>query len=199
MENRLQYIFLALILLLTQTASYAQAETEAERLDIKTEFIEAGLTVGTINIEDFGSEFAWGGGLTFRATEDFFLQLNYMQASDVALSAAEKSQGQFFVGSDRDFSHYDLLLGYNLFQGEFFTGDAKASLSSLYAVGGVGETQFGGESSFTFTLGLGYQIAFNRRYIARLDMRDYIYKSSLVSDDNTTNNIHFSTGLSYLF
>ena len=201
MENRFQYILLIAALLLVQTTSYAQTNTGINDLDIRTEFIEAGLTAGVVNIEDFGSELTWGAGLTFRATEDFFLQLNYMQADGVDLSAAENSGGigQFLAGSDRDFIHYDLLLGYNLFQGEFFTNDSKASHSSFYVVGGVGETEFGSENSFTFTLGLGYQVAFNRHYIMRLDMRDYIYTSSLISEDNTTNNIHFSAGLSYLF
>lgn len=201
MENRFQYVLL-IILFVASTlplSAIAQSSSDIDKLNIRTEFIELGVSFGVMNIEDFGSEFALGTNLTFRATEDFFLQLNYMKADDVALSSVEESQGPYFSSANRDFEHYDLLLGYNLFQGEFFTRGSKADLSSFYTVAGVGETEFGGESNFTYTLGLGYQVAFNRRFIVRLDMRDYFYKSSLITEDNTTNNFHFSTSISYFF
>lgn len=167
---------------------------------VRTEFIDAGLSLGIMTIEDFPSEFTWGLSLTFQATEDFFLQVNYDQASDVSLSSAEQSQGELGTqGESRDFVHYDLLLGFNLFHGEFFNQSNSADLSSLYLVAGVGETEFIGESRFTYTLGIGYQVALKRDYIVRFDVRDYIYKSSLIQEDNTTNNLRFSAGFSYFF
>jgi len=181
-----------------ENATIAEPE-KVYRSKVRAEFVELGVTFGVVNIENFTSEFLAGANLTFRATEDFFLQVNYVQASDASLSSAEKRQGRAFDGDDRDFTHYDLLVGYNLFQGEFFTGGATANLSALYVVAGVGDTEFGGESRFTYTVGLGYQVAFNRRYIVRFDMRDYLYESSLLTDDNTTNNIQLSAGISYLF
>lgn len=199
MEIRLQYLFLIVLLLfLPLSASLAQSNDLPK---VRTEYLELGLNVGYLNIEDFDTHLAIGAGLTIRATEDFFLQVNYMQASDIDLSVAEEEGGatSFLEEGDRDFKHYDLLLGYNLFQGEFFTGESKAHLSSLYLVGGIGETQFGDEERFTYTLGLGYQVAFNRRYILHFDFRDYIFDSSLIAEDASTHNTHLSVGMRYLF
>jgi outer membrane beta-barrel protein len=203
MENRLQYIFLifrsaVFLLLLLPLVGNAQSDNKGK---VGSEFIEVGLSVGVINIEDFPSESTLGLNLTFRATEDYFLQLNYIEAGDVGVPVAETDQGPtlFVDADDRNFKHYDLLLGYNIFQGEFFSSGADANLSSLYFVGGVGETKSFGENRFTYTVGLGYQVAFNRRYIVRMDVRDYNYKSVLIANDERVNNIHWSIGLSYLF
>jgi outer membrane beta-barrel protein len=202
MENRLQYIFLNafIAILFVAFGSTVKAQNNSSSASIKSEFFELGINIGMVNIEDFGNEFAIGAGVTFRATEDFFLQANYMQTDSVALSTAETEGPTVFVSEgDRDFKHYDLLLGVNIFQGEFFVSEAKANLSALYGLIGVGETEFGGESNFSYTLGMGYQIAFNRRYIVRFDIRDYIYDSSLIAEDTSTHNFHISTGISYLF
>lgn len=165
---------------------------------IETEYFDLGFFIGTINIEDFTSEIVTGVNLTFNASEDFFMQVNYLQA-DISLSSFELSQGQLFSGSDREFNHLDFLAGYNLFQGEHFILDDKASLSTLYLVAGVGNTDFGGEGSFTYTLGIGYQIAIQRNILLRLDYRDYIYKTIIIGENNSVNNTQLSLGVSYLF
>ena len=46
---------------------------------------------------------------------------------------------------------------------------------------------------------LYYQVAFNRRYIVRMDVRNYNYKSFLAAIDERVNNIHWSVGIGYLF
>lgn len=208
MENRFQYIFLVLKLSLLAAlipVSAASAETAQSpsashsNTPIKSEVFELGAAVGLINISDFNSEITTGISATFKASEDFFLQYNYFQAR-ASSSAYEKSQGRLFDGSDRTFRHYDLLLGYNIFQGEFFPMGSKARLSALHLVGGVGDTTFGGEDSFTYTLGVGYQVAITRRFILRIDYRSYSYTSNLISDeDKTVTSSQLSSGLSFLF
>ena len=191
-------IFLAALCLVPA----ALADEEGEALNINNEVFELGVFAGIINIEDFTSELAPGISATFRASEDFFIQYNYLQ-TNVSLSSAEKnlSVGETYVpNGSRKFSHYDLLLGYNLFQGEFFPSPAKTSLSALYVVAGVGDTEFGGESSMTYTVGVGYQVAIFRRVGLHFDFRDYIYSSSLVSaKDRRVNTTELSVGLKFLF
>lgn len=203
MDNRLQYILLIVrnlsfifALLFSTLSSPVFAQNK-----VRGEIIDFGVNIGMIAIEDFPTSEALGANLTFRATEDFFLQLNVMQASSVELSSFEKQPGQGKLFDDRNFLHYDVLIGYNIFQGEFFTGEKTANLSALYAVAGVGETEFGQESRIATTIGLGYQVAFNRRYILRLDFRDYISRRNINQgdDDALTHNFHFSAGFSYLF
>ena len=166
--------------------------------DIDTEYFDVGIFTGLLNIEDFNSELVTGLNMTFNANEDFFIQFNYLQA-DASLSSFELSQGALFAGSDRDFIHFDFLLGYNLFLGEHFMADTNTRLSSMYLVGGVGDTEFGGEQSFTYTVGLGYQVALQRNILVRIDFRDYIYKTNIIGENNSTHNTQLTAGVSFLF
>lgn len=196
MVYRLQYIFLGLCLSGT-LVSGVQAQAQRE-LKIDKEFFSVGLTTGILSIQDFNSEFFYGLEGSFKASEDFFLQFNFLQA-DSSPSSYELNQGLLFSGSDRNFTHYDFLVGYNLFQAEFYGDGPGSAISALYLVAGAGETEFGGENNFTLTLGTGYQFALNRRYVLRLDYRDHIFKSSLLQEDEETHNTQVSVGLSYLF
>lgn len=183
--------------LLLSVGLSVQAADDYSRL--KNETLEFGLFTGVINIDNFGSEWIAGVSATFHASEDFFLQYNYLQ-TDVGHSSFEKSQGSYFSGSDRRFSHYDLLVGFNILQAEVYPRPGVANMSALYLIGGVGETRFGDEEAFTYTYGLGYQVALWRDIILRADYRNHSYDSSLVRGSEKTNqNTQFSIGLSYLF
>lgn len=211
MENRIQHFLLntgrALALLLA--ASSAQAEQSenldageqpvAEKLSIDSEFFELGVYAGLINIQDFTTNPLIGASATFNASEDFFLQFNLAGTTEVSESSYEKSQGVLFEGDERNYSYYDFLLGYNVFQGEAFIGDGSGNWSSLYLVAGVGNTEFGGEESFTYTMGVGYKVNLARNYIWRVDLRDHTYRSNLLAEDDRVHNVEFSTGLSYVF
>ncbi|GLS25524.1 outer membrane beta-barrel domain-containing protein [Marinibactrum halimedae] len=203
MEFRLQRFLLSALLTLgiagSQVCFGQSADEKPSNLkDVDTEYFDIGLFYGSMNVEDFTSASVIGINATFNAGENYFLQMNYLQ-SDVDLSSFEESQGQIFSGSDRTLQHYDVVLGYNLFQGEHFIYEGKALLSSLYVVGGIGDTEFGGESNFTYVAGVGYQVAFTRDIIGRIDYRDYIFKTNAIGDDEFTHNTQFSVGLSYLF
>lgn len=180
------------------------AEGEAKKtsqLDIGAELFDVGVLFGTINIEDVTSEFVVGLNITFKASEDFFLQYNYLQ-TEMSDSSWERSGNfNYDLGDDRTFSHYDLLIGYNIFQGEIFAGENKSHLSNLYVVAGVGDTDFGGEQNFTYTFGVGYQVELFRRFVVRADYRDYIFESSLVvgDEDDWMHNTQVSLGIGYLF
>lgn len=209
MDNRFQFVLLTARTAALATSLFcapallAQEESSGSMdiSDINNEVISVGVFAGIVNVQDFTSEFAPGLSATFRASEDFFIQYNYLEF-DVSLSSYESyegSSGPFFTGDDRTFRHYDLLIGYNLFQGEFFPSPT-ASLSTLYTVAGVGNTEFGGESKLTYTLGLGYEVALTRKISAHIDFRDYIYQSSLVSDEKRmVHTTQISIGAKYWF
>ena len=174
---------------------------ETGELKINSEVFDIGLTFGFINIEDFPSEMVAGITANFRASEYFFLQYNYVQ-TNISKSSFENNPGFTILGlGDREFKHYDLLLGRNVFQGEFFTSNNKANLSTLYVLGGIGDTDFGGEKNFTLTLGAGYQLELLDQFILSFDYRSYIYKSSLIipGEEDTSHNTQFSSSLRYLF
>lgn len=201
METRIQHVFLkarALLLgvALLPATVYASDETGAT---IDSDLFDLGLYAGIVNIADFNGEAIAGLSATFQASEDFFLQYNIGQA-DASPSAYEQSQGLLFDGSDRQFQHYDLLVGYRVFQSEFFGAEGQARLASLYLVSGVGETRFGGEDNFTTTVGVGYELALTRRVMLRIDYRTYLYASNLISDQSqSVQSSQLAAGLSYRF
>lgn len=190
--------FLLVLIFATLCISREAGANAGNTLEADNERFELGLSTGVINIGDFTSEFTFGLNANFIATEDFFLQINYVYAN-ASLSSYELSRGALFTGDDRNFHHFDFLLGYNLFQGEIFFTESKPNLSNFYLVLGVGDTNFGGEAGLTFTIGTGYQMNLSRQVILRFDVRDYFYRSNLVRVDEATHNLHFMTSVSYLF
>lgn len=195
----------ALVLGVVVAGSAHAAEGKKKGLKVNSELFDVGIIAGSINIEDFPSQFEplLGVNVTFKASEYFFLQYNFIQ-TEIGVSSVEANDaivpGGFGL-EDRDFTHYDLLVGYNIFQGEFFSSEGQANLSNLYIVGGFGDTEMGGESNFTYTVGAGYLIEFARKYLVRIDYRDYIFDSSLLvsEGEETVHNTQFSIGVGYLF
>lgn len=195
-------LFCVALLLASGLAFAADDDTEKKTgLDIGSELFDIGILFGTINIEDFTSEQVVGLNITFKATEDFFLQYNYVQTEISESSWEVGADYNFNLGDDRTFTHYDLLIGYNIFQGEFFAAKEKSHLSNFYVVAGVGDTDFGGEQNFTYTYGFGYQVEFFRRFLVRADYRDYMFESSLIigDEEEMLHNTQISLGIGYLF
>jgi outer membrane beta-barrel protein len=194
METRFQRLFLIAATFGVTLALSSAASAQS----VKSEAFDFGVTSGLVNIPDFPTEPFIGASATIQAAEDFFLQFNYAQARSEP-SAYERNQGLLFDGRDRDFRHYDLLLGYKLLQGEFLS-PRRARLSSLYVVGGVGELRFGAEQNFATTLGVGYELGLSARTLLRVDYRAHLYRSALVSDiEQSVSSHRLSAGLSYRF
>jgi outer membrane beta-barrel protein len=168
---------------------------------IDDESFEVGLYAGILSIEDFGSEPVFGVKASYYATEDLFLQLNYGFAQ-AGLTSFEELSGQnvrLLTDSERDYSYYNALVGYNIFPGEVFMTSKLTFNSSFYLVGGVGNTEFGGEDNFTTLLGTGYRIVLRDWLTWHVDLRDHIFKSDIISQGQITHNIELSSGVTWFF
>ncbi|MEN8206051.1 MAG: outer membrane beta-barrel domain-containing protein [Pseudomonadota bacterium] len=174
---------------------------EVSEADIDDESFEIGVFAGIINIDDFGSEPMFGINASYYATEDFFLQLNYA-VSSADLTSFEELSGEnvrLLTDSERDYTYYNALIGYNIFPGEVFMTSKLTFNSAFYLVGGVGNTEFGGEDNFTTTLGAGYRIVLRDWLSWHVDFRDHIFKSDIIKEGQTTHNMELSTGLALFF
>ena len=174
---------------------------EVSEAEIDDESFEIGAYVGIINIDDFGSEPLFGVMASYHATEDFFLQLNYA-ISEAGYTSFEELSGEdvrLLTDSEREYSYYNALIGYNIFPGEVFMTSNLTFNSAFYLVGGVGNTRFGGEDNFTITLGTGYRIILRDWLSWTIDFRDHIFKSEIIKEDETTHNLELSTGLTLFF
>jgi outer membrane beta-barrel protein len=174
---------------------------EISEADIDTELFEIGLFAGILTIDNFGSEPVYGVNASFHASEDFFLQLNY-GTSKAGLTSFEEVSGEdirLLTDSQRDYTYYNVMVGYNIFPGEVFMTSKLTFNSDFYLAGGVGNTKFGGEDNFTITLGTGYRIILLDWLTWHVDFRDHIFKSDIIEENQTTNNVEFSTGVSLFF
>jgi outer membrane beta-barrel protein len=172
---------------------------EIRPASIDTENFEVGGFVGMLSIADFDSELLYGLRAAWHITEDFFLEANY-GASEADLTSYEKLSGgtPLFDDGERDYSFYDLNLGWNVMPGEIFMF-GRAFKSDLYLVGGAGATDFLGDSWFTVTLGGGYRLLLNDWISWRVDARDHIFDRDVFGEEETTHNIELSTGITFFF
>ena len=214
METWFRCLFLMGLMALVNPYSVAQ-ETEAgsqqsvikpdlQRRDINeseidTEDFEVGLYVGVISIEDFSSDTLIGARLAYHISEDFFVEANYGQATAGQTSFEVLSGGAPFLTEDeRDYSYYNLGLGYNL-NGEVFLTRNLVFNSATYFTLGAGSTEFGGDDRFTLTLGAGYRLLLTDYFALHFDVRDHIFNSEIIGEEKSTHNIEYGIGATFFF
>lgn len=214
MESRIRNIFLTLVgvaACMGVTAAWAQDSDEppevidptVERRDIDvaaidTEDFEVTAFVGILSVEDFEANTVYGARLAYHLSESFFAEATY-GTTDVGTSSFEKLGGGAALLDDRKLDYYDLSLGYNLFPGEVFMGSKRAFNSSVYLVGGLGNTNFAEDKYFTVNLGLGIKVLPTDYLAVSLDARDYMFDIEITGEKKTTHNLQASLNISFFF
>ncbi|MDA1074553.1 MAG: outer membrane beta-barrel domain-containing protein [Proteobacteria bacterium] len=222
MESRLQRIFLTLIrgivvfLFLQAGPAFADPKVEALELEplivrepdrrtvdidqIDSENFEIGVFGGVMNVEDFGSNSVVGIRAAYHVTEDFFVEGTYGQ-TELGLTSFEKLSGgaQIISNANRDMTYYNVSIGWNIFPGESFVAGRWAFKGGLYAIAGVGSTEFGGDDLFTINAGMGYRFIATDWLAIHVDVRDHIFESDLLGTKETKHNVEFSGGLTFFF
>ena len=167
---------------------------------IDGEDFELGFYLGGLFVEDFGSSFVYGLSLAYHITEDFFLEGVYGR-TEVGKTSFEELSGDIEILSDKDrqYSYYNISLGYNLFPGEVFVGKHHAFNSALYLIAGVGNTEFAGSQHFTVNFGVGYRFFATDWMAWRMDLRDYVFDLDVLGKNKTTHNLEVRTGVTFFF
>lgn len=216
MENRIQRLFLIVLLLAAATPGRADTlsqdgnddqviQPELQRRDVQvphidSENVEAGLYYGVLSIQDFGSHGVWGGTLAYHVTEDLFLEAEYGSSKGGKTSFEKLSGGaQLLNSGDRKYSYYNVSVGWNVLPGEVFVGSKYAFPSSFYLIGGIGGTRFAGDSAFTVDLGAGYRLLLTDWLALHIDARDYIFDRSIFGSQDRSNNLELRTGFTVFF
>jgi outer membrane beta-barrel protein len=173
---------------------------EVEPAGIDTENFEAGAYVGTISIEDFGSSFAYGARIAYHFTEDLFAEANVGTAKAGRTSYEDLSgAADLLTDSERQFTYYDLAIGWNALPGEVFFGGKRAMPSAVYFTLGAGSTNFAGDDHFTVTLGAGLRVLANDWIAAHLDVRNLMFESDLLGENKLTQNLQVGLGVTAFF
>ncbi|MBU2875420.1 outer membrane beta-barrel domain-containing protein [Marinobacter salexigens] len=219
MENRTKHLFLTGLCIahLMAIAPSVFAADEPERNDlpliepdvkpvpvdqalIDTENFEIGAFAGVLNIEDFESSFVYGGKLTYHLSESFFFEAG-VGFAEAGATSFENLAGnvQVLTDSERDYSYYNISLGYNILPGQAFLTENYGFNTNFYLIGGAGATDFGGDTRFTLNAGAGYQILLTDSLAIHLGVRQHYYQIDVVGAEKTSMNTEISTRLSVFF
>lgn len=173
---------------------------EIEREAIDTENWEIGGYYGLISVEDFGTSELVGARIAYHVTEDFFIEASYAQTT-AGLSSFERLNGNVVLLTDeqREYSHFNVSLGFNLLPGEGFIGDDLAFTSSLYLLTGLGSTDFAGEQHSTIMIGGGYRVLFTDWLAVHLTLKDHFYDIELLGTAKAANDLEISTSFTIYF
>ena len=180
-------------------------EPEVTRREIKvpkirSSNVELGLFYGELSIEDFGAHPVSGITVAYHITEDFFFQAEAGRAKAGRTSFEVLNGGvQLLTDSERQFTYYDLSLGYNFLPGEAFLGRGVAMTSAFYLLGGFGGTDFAGDTKFTVNFGAGYRVVPVDWMAVHIMAQDHVFQSSLLGTTKLTNNLEARLGVTVFF
>ena len=187
----------------TQTPQVVEPEVERRKVDpvkVPTENFEAGVFVGTIGIEDFGSSLVYGGRVAYHFTEDLFAEATVGQATAGKTSYEDLSgSAQLLTDSERKFTYYDIAAGWNVLPGEVFMPRRYAMPAAIYVSLGIGNTRFAGDDHFTVAMGAGLRLIVNKWLALHLDARNHMFNSDLLGKDKLTQNLQFTLGATAFF
>jgi outer membrane beta-barrel protein len=166
---------------------------------IKSQDIELGGYIGTLNVEDFGAHRVFGVQLGYHVTEDFFFQAEAGRSKAGRTSFETLSNISLLTNNERWFKYYDMSVGYNFLPGEVFLGRNHAMTSSFYILAGVGATDFGGDSKFTANFGAGYKVLPTDWLAVHVAVEDRVFNSDLLGVNKLASNLEAHLGLTVFF
>ncbi len=173
---------------------------EVKTPKIKSKDFEAGAYFGALSIQDFGVNPIYGVRAAFHVTEDFFLEA-YAAQSKAGQSSLENVFPNITVlsNSGRQFTYYDLDVGYNVLPGEVFLGRGRAFNSALYVTVGMGDVNFAKQDQFALNFGVGYRVLITDWLAMHVDVRDHVFESSLFGVDKNVDNVEATLSLTTYF
>lgn len=168
--------------------------------NIKTADFEVIANVGIISIEDFGSNAALELNLNYHISDNFFVGAGWANATGEKTSFEIVLGGApLFSNEQREMNTYLLTMGYNILPGEAFVTDNLTFNTSFYIIGGLGNTEFGGDDHFTASIGAGFRVLVSNYFAIYTDFRDNIFNSDIFGREKLTHNLKFTIGIGYYF
>jgi outer membrane beta-barrel protein len=162
--------------------------------------IEIGANYGEISIESYTAAPVWGVTADYHITEDFFFEAAGGRAQAGQTSFETLSGNiQLLTNDERQFTYYNLSIGYNFLPGEVFMGRNHAMTSAFYLLGGMGGVKFEGNETFTVNFGAGFRVLPTDWLAIRIEAQDLVFKSDFLGTDRLRNNLTAHIGASVYF
>jgi outer membrane beta-barrel protein len=173
---------------------------EVKTPKIKAKDIEVGAYFGALSIQDFGVNPVYGARLAYHVSEDLFFE-GLLGTSKGGTTTLEDVFPNITVVSNagRQFTYYDLDLGYNVLPGEIFLGRGRAFNSQLYVTAGVGDVKFAEKDQFALNFGVGERLLVTDWLALHLDVRDHVFETTLTGRSKNVDNIEATLGLTTFF
>jgi outer membrane beta-barrel protein len=188
---------------LTQAPQVVEPQVERRELRVPAidrENFEAGAFGGLLSIEDFGTSAVYGGRFAYHFSEDLFAEARYGMARAGRTSYEDLSgSAELLTDSERDFTYYDVSIGWNALPGEVFFGGERAMPSALYLTLGAGNTSFAGDDHFSVVLGAGFRVLATDWVAGQVEVRDIAFESDLLGKNKLTHNFQFNLGVTAFF
>ncbi|HEV7431521.1 MAG TPA: outer membrane beta-barrel domain-containing protein [Steroidobacteraceae bacterium] len=167
---------------------------------IKAKNIEIGANYGEISIESYTAAPVWGITADYHITEDFFFEAAGGRAQ-AGQTSFETLSGdiQLLTNDERQFTYYNLSVGYNFLPGEVFLGRNHALTSAFYILGGMGAVKFEGNSTFAANFGAGFRVLPTDWLAIRIEAQDLVFKSDFLGRNRLRNNLKAYIGASVYF
>jgi outer membrane beta-barrel protein len=160
---------------------------------------EIGVFGGLYSTQNFGTSGAYGVRLGYDISEDFFVEATYGRTKVSDSAFRQILPGGVLTADSEKLAYYDLSVGYNFLPGEVFVGKNWARASTLYVIGGVGNTSFDNQRNQTWNFGLGAKLFLADWVALRADVRDHVFTLDLLGKRSTTNNPELTLGASFFF
>ena len=160
---------------------------------------EIGLFGGSYSSQNFGTSGAFGARLGYDITEDFFVEATYGRTKVSDKEFRQILPGGLFTAEQEKLKYYDLSLGWNFLPGEIFIGKNWAKASTMYAIGGLGNTSFDSQRMQTWNFGVGAKLFLADWVALRADVRDHIYTLDLLGKRSATQNPELTLGFAFFF
>jgi len=187
-----------------QTQSEQVIKPEIERRTIKipnidTENFEVGIFMGQYNMEDFGANTITGFRLTYHITERAFIEGTFGTTEVSDTTFRQILPGGLFPNENETLEYNYVIVGYNLFPGEFFPFEGVAWSSAFYLVAGAGNTSFVTKDHSTTILGGGFRILPKDWLAIHMDARRHSFESDVTGTTKVIHNLEITAGLSIYF
>ena len=183
----------------------AIVDPDVDRRKIKTpkidsENFEIGAYTGFMSVEDFGVNPVVGARFAYHITEGFFVEASYGM-TDTEETSFERLSGAavLLTDAEREFTYYNVALGYNILPGEAFIGKRRAHNSALYFLAGAGNTEFAGDDRFTVNFGFGYRFLATDWLAVHVDVRDHVFDIDILGEEKSAHNFESKIGLTIFF
>ena len=174
-----------------------EEEAKIDEAQIDTEFLEIDLFYGIYAFENFSASGVYGVRVAYHLTEDVFFEAS-MGMTRIDQETIQRVTGRQLV-SDENVLYWNAVTGYNLFPGQIFWSKSRTINSSLFLVGGAGQTRTDNDNHFTLILGTGYKFFITDYLDIRIDFRDHIFETDILAEKERVHNLEGTFGLGFFF